>query len=159
MLVYKKGAWVLHMLRIMMLDFKTMDEDRFTGMMREFYGTYQGKRASTEDFRRWPRSTSASTSAGSSISGSMERKSRATAWPTGLTRPRTGQYRVKLQVEQQNVGEEFQMYVPVTLDLGNNQVARVRVKVRGPSPPSSFLSCRPSRNRSCSTIWTGCWRR
>jgi aminopeptidase N len=43
-----------------------------------------------------------------------------------------GQYRVKLQVRQQNVGEDFQMYVPVTLDLGENRVARVRVKVRGP---------------------------
>jgi aminopeptidase N len=51
-LVYQKGAWVLHMLRIMMLDFKTMGEDRFTETMREFYGTYQGKRASTEDFRQ-----------------------------------------------------------------------------------------------------------
>jgi hypothetical protein len=30
------------------------------------------------------------------------------------------------------VGETFQMYVPVTLDLGNNRMARVRVKVRGP---------------------------
>jgi aminopeptidase N len=43
-----------------------------------------------------------------------------------------GQYRVKLQVRQQNVGEDFQMYVPVTLDLGENRVARLRVKVRGP---------------------------
>ena len=42
-LVYQKGAWVVHMLRIMMLDLKTMDEGRFTEAMREFYGTYQGK--------------------------------------------------------------------------------------------------------------------
>jgi aminopeptidase N len=42
-----------------------------------------------------------------------------------------GQYRVKLRVRQSNVGEEFQMYVPVTVDLGNGQVARARVKVRG----------------------------
>ena len=31
---------------------RTMNEDRFTETMREFYQTYQGKRASTEDFRR-----------------------------------------------------------------------------------------------------------
>ena len=28
--------------------------------------------------------------------------------------------------------EDFQMYVPVTLDLGKDRTARVRVKVRGP---------------------------
>jgi len=33
----------------MMLDLNTMGEDRFTSTMREFYTTYQGKRASTED--------------------------------------------------------------------------------------------------------------
>jgi len=51
-IIYKKGAWVLHMLRIMMLDLKTMNEDRFTDTMRDFYTSYQGKRASTADFRR-----------------------------------------------------------------------------------------------------------
>ena len=30
------------------------------------------------------------------------------------------------------MGENFQMYVPVTLDLGNKREARVRIKVRGP---------------------------
>jgi hypothetical protein len=44
-----------------------------------------------------------------------------------------GQYRVKLKVRQENVAEDFQMDVPVTLDLGNDRVARVRVKVRGPT--------------------------
>ena len=39
---------------------------------------------------------------------------------------------MKLRVQQQNVGEDFQMYVPVTLDLGEDRVARLRVKVRGP---------------------------
>ena len=35
--VYYKGAWVLHMLRTLMIDLKTMNEDRFTNMMRDFY--------------------------------------------------------------------------------------------------------------------------
>jgi len=38
---------------------------------------------------------------------------------------------LKLQVAQANVPEDFQ-YVPVTLNLGNDRVARLRVKVRGP---------------------------
>jgi hypothetical protein len=51
-IVYQKGAWVVHMLRVLMLDMKTMKEDRFTGMMKDFYRKYEGRRASTEDFRR-----------------------------------------------------------------------------------------------------------
>jgi hypothetical protein len=130
--VYKKGAWVMHMLRILMLDLKTMNEDRFTETMRDFYRTYEGKRASTEDFRRV-----AETHLDVDLGWFFEQWVYGTDIPTYRVAYRTenaegGQYRVKLQVEQQNVGDEFQMYIPVTLDLGNNQIARVRVKVRGP---------------------------
>lgn len=31
--VYEKGAWVLHMLRTLMLDLQTRKDDRFIGMM------------------------------------------------------------------------------------------------------------------------------
>jgi len=36
LIIYEKGAWVLHMLRNLMLDLDTMKEDRFNGLMREF---------------------------------------------------------------------------------------------------------------------------
>ena len=129
--VYKKGAWVLHMLRIMMLDLKTMDEERFTAMMRDFYVTYQGKRASTEDFRRV-----AEKHVGIDLGWFFDQWIYGTEIPTYRVAYRSdpaenGQYRVKLKVRQENVSEDFQMYVPVTLDLGDNRMARVRVKVRG----------------------------
>jgi hypothetical protein len=38
-----------------------------------------------------------------------------------------GQYKVRLRVQQENVPDDFLMYVPVTLDLGKDRVARVRV--------------------------------
>ncbi len=132
-LVYQKGAWVLHMLRIMMLDLKTMGEDRFTEMMREFYGTYQGKRASTEDFRRI-----AEKHARADLGWFFDQWIHGTEIPTYRVAYRSepaenGQHRVKLRVRQSNVGENFQMYVPVTLDLGNKREARARVKVSGPT--------------------------
>ena len=34
-----------------------------------------------------------------------------------------GQYRGKLRVHHDNVADDFQMFVPVTLDLGNDRVA------------------------------------
>jgi hypothetical protein len=52
LITYQKGAWVLHMLRNMMIDSRTMSEDRFKLMMRDYYETYKGKRATTLDFQR-----------------------------------------------------------------------------------------------------------
>jgi hypothetical protein len=60
-----------------------------------------------------------------------------TAIPTYRLATRTegggdGQYQVRLRVRQEGVPEDFQMYVPVTVDLGKDQFARYRVKVKGP---------------------------
>jgi hypothetical protein len=42
-----------------------------------------------------------------------------------------GQYRVRLQVQQEDVPETLLAYVPVTVAMGKDRVARVRVKVTG----------------------------
>jgi aminopeptidase N len=130
-IVYHKGAWVLHMLRIMMLDLKTMNEDRFTAMMRDFYQSHQGKRASTEDFRRV-----SERHVGIDMGWFFDQWIYGTDIPSYRvvyrTEPEGGQYRVKLQVVQENVPDTFQAYVPVTLDLGEDRIARLRVKVKGP---------------------------
>jgi hypothetical protein len=132
-IVYEKGAWVLHMLRILMLDLKTMNEDRFTETMRDFYHTYQGKRASTEDFRRVVEQhvgTDMGWFFDEWVYGSGIPSYRVT-WRSSAAG--NGQFKVQLHVDQDNVGDDFMMYVPVSLDLGGGQAARLRVKVRGRS--------------------------
>ena len=52
LIVYKKGAWILHMLRAMLLDLNTMNEDKIKSLMQDYYTTYKDKSASTEDFKR-----------------------------------------------------------------------------------------------------------
>jgi hypothetical protein len=49
-LIYPKGAYVLHMVRMMMYDSHTGDE-RFKETMHDFVNTYRGKAATTEDFK------------------------------------------------------------------------------------------------------------
>ncbi len=49
-LIYPKGAYVLHMIRMMMWDNRTRDQ-RFKETMQDFVKTYSGKAASTEDFK------------------------------------------------------------------------------------------------------------
>lgn len=49
-LIYGKGGFILHMLRMMMWEPKTGDE-RFKAMMRDFVKTHYSSPASTEDFK------------------------------------------------------------------------------------------------------------
>jgi hypothetical protein len=51
-LLYAKGAYVLHMLRMMLFDYDKKSDDRFIAMMEEYVDTYSGKIASTEDFKK-----------------------------------------------------------------------------------------------------------
>lgn len=51
--VYSKGAYVVHMLRMMMRDTRTKNPDeRFAKMMQEFVATWTGKSPSTADFQK-----------------------------------------------------------------------------------------------------------
>lgn len=129
--VYAKAAWVLHMLRVLMLDLNTVNEDRFTALLRDFYTTYRGRRASTEDFRRV-----AERHAGVDLGWFFDQWVYGTAVPSYRVaykfEPEGGKYRFKLKVWQENVPDDFVMYVPVTVDLGQGRQARLRVKVEGP---------------------------
>jgi aminopeptidase N len=130
--VYHKGAWTLHMLRLLMIDLKTMNEDRFRETMQDYYRTYAGGRASTDDFRKV-----VERHIGSDMSWFFNQWVYSAAIPTYRVSYRTqpadgGQFRVRLRVLQEDVPDDFQMYVPITLDLGKDRVARLRVKVRGP---------------------------
>lgn len=51
--VYNKGGWVLHMIRMMLYDPRSQKDfdARFKTMMKDFTGTFHNKSASTEDFK------------------------------------------------------------------------------------------------------------
>jgi hypothetical protein len=49
-LIYPKGAYVLHMIRMMMFDSRNGDK-LFKETMQDFVATYRGKAATTEDFK------------------------------------------------------------------------------------------------------------
>ena len=50
-LVYTKGGYALHMLRMYFYDLAHDNDSRFINMMRDFVATYAGKSASTADFK------------------------------------------------------------------------------------------------------------
>ncbi|WP_321476702.1 M1 family aminopeptidase [uncultured Paludibaculum sp.] len=50
-LIYTKGAYVLHMIRMMMHDYETGSDARFFTLMRDFVKSFPDKPASTADFQ------------------------------------------------------------------------------------------------------------
>lgn len=52
LIIYLKGAWVLHMIRNLVMDPMTMKDEKFMAIMKDFFQSYVGKQATTEDFQR-----------------------------------------------------------------------------------------------------------
>jgi hypothetical protein len=130
--VYEKGAWIMHMLRIMMLDLNTKKDDRFSAMMRDFHDTFKGKSASTDDFRRLLEGHLG----GVSMNWFFDQWVKGTAIPTyhvawADEATPDGRHRVRLRVTQEDVPADFQAWVLVSADLGENRFANFRIKVSG----------------------------
>jgi peptidase M1-like protein len=130
-MIYEKGAWVLHMLRIMMLDLNTMKEDRFTETLRDFYQSYRGAPATTDDFRRV-----VERHMGVPMDWFFDEWVKGTAIPTyhvaWSPQPgANGGFAVRLRITQEYVPADFQMTVLVSADLGDGRFAHFRVPVRG----------------------------
>lgn len=130
--VYEKGAWTMHMLRILLLQMSTMNEDRFTNAMREFYTTHQGHSASTDDLRQEMEKY-----AGADLGWFFHEWIDGTAIPTYTwawrAEPGTGgQFVAHFRVRQTNVPDDFQMYVPVVVELKDGRALKTRLHVAGP---------------------------
>ncbi len=130
LIVYKKGAWVLHMLRNMFLDVKTMKEDAFFKIMKTFFETYKGKQATTQDFRHVIEQYT-----GSDVGWFFDQWVDGTEIPlykfAYKVKEQDGKYKVSCQIYQVNVPPDFKMSIPIKIDFGNNQIARVRAMVTG----------------------------
>jgi hypothetical protein len=131
LIIYKKGAWVLHMLRNMMIDLKTMKEDPFQKMIKEFYKTYYGKKATTEDFKKITEKY-----CGMDMTWFFNQFVYGTELPTynfSYTSEKTeeGKVIVKCKIITENVSEDFKMYVPLTIKFSGDRFARIRIEVKG----------------------------
>ena len=130
-LIYEKGAWIVHMLRMLMLDLNTAKDDRFSAMMRDFHDTYAGRAASTDDFR-----AVVEKHLGVPMGWFFDQWVMNSAIPTyrvAWTGEATddGRHRIRLRVTQEGVPADFQSWVLVSADLGQNRFANFRIKVNG----------------------------
>ena len=131
LMVYRKGAWVVHMLRNMMLEFHGMKEDRFRAMMRDFYTTYRGRRASTRDFQRVVEQH-----VGLPMDWFFDEWVSGTAIPTYTLSWRTdpapdGKLLLRFRVRQEHVPADFVMPVPLLIEFSDKSQVLIRVNMRG----------------------------
>jgi len=125
-LIYPKGAYVLHMIRMMMWDRKTGDQT-FKETMQDFVKTYSNRAATTEDFK-------AVVEKHMTPEMDMERNHRmdwffneyvyGTALPSyklesSFDRDSAGDIVFNFKVSQSNVDEHFRMLVPLYLELAD----------------------------------------
>jgi aminopeptidase N len=131
-LIYPKGAYVLHMLRMMMWDNKTRDE-KFKTMMRDFVARHLNSTASTEDFKAIVEKhmTPEMDMAGNRrMDWFFNEYVYGTDLPDyrfehNFTKDAEGNAVLWFKVTQANVHPSFMMRVPVYLELNKGQVMRL----------------------------------
>lgn len=131
-LIYPKGSFVLHMLRMMMWNPQSGDA-RFKEMMHDFVRTYANRPASTEDFKAMVEKhmIPAMDLAGN---GKMEWFFNEYVYGTALpdykfehsfSQGADGSPVLNMKITQSNVGPDFMMQVPVYLEFANGKVIRL----------------------------------
>ncbi|MCH7528697.1 MAG: hypothetical protein IH972_04010 [Candidatus Marinimicrobia bacterium] len=132
LIIYKKGAWVLHMLRNMMIDFQTMNEDKFMDMLKEFYANYQNDYATTRNFQ-----TVVEKYTGKDMQWFFDQWIYGTEIPTyrfsySSEPAGGGRFQVTCHVEQLYVSPDFRMEVPLFVTLVDGRVAKMRITIDAP---------------------------
>ena len=131
-LVYPKGAYVLHMIRMMMWDRSAGDKD-FRAMMQDFVKTYTNKAATTDDFK-------AMVEKHMTADMNMEGNHRmdwffneyvyGTALPSykldsSFDKDANGDVVVNFKITQSGVDDKFRMLVPIYLELADGRMVNL----------------------------------
>lgn len=132
LIIYEKGAWVLHMLRGMLLNLNSMNEDKFHALMRDFYTKFRGKRPSTHDF-----AALVSDHFGRDMQWFFREWVDDTRIPNykfayKVSETGDGHYKVSCRVQQDGVAPDFTMPIPLLIKFSENRLARTRIVVKGP---------------------------
>jgi hypothetical protein len=133
-IVYSKGAYVLHMLRMQMWDASKKDPDEdFKLMMKDFVASYAGRNPSTADFQRVAeRHLTPQLRAGSETS--LDWFFRQWVYGTAIPRyaadlditPLGGdKYRVSGSITQSEVPADFLVVMPLYLRFDEDRVVRL----------------------------------
>ena len=145
-IVYRKGAWVLHMLRNMMLDLHDKSEADFADLMQDFYQQYRGKTVTTRDFQRMVEAHT-----GIPMGWFFDEWVNGTGLPTytfswRMESTADHAHLLHLRVRQEGVPSSFIMPVPLLIKFGDSAEIFLRINVHGPVTETSIgVPAQPTR--------------
>ena len=128
-LIYPKGAYVLHMIRMMTWDNRTHDQ-HFKETMQDFVKTYAGKAATTEDFKAMMEkhmTPEMDMEGNHKLDWFFNEYVYGTQLPSykldsSFDTGADGDVVLNLKVTQSNVDEKFRMLVPVYVELADGNM-------------------------------------
>lgn len=132
LLVYNKGAYVYHMIRYLMHDFKTGSDEAFWQFLRDLLASYKDRPITTQDLK-----TLLEKHLQTDMAWFFDQ------WVYGIDIPTYrfvydtretsgGKYEVICHVRQEDVPDNFQMMVPVTVIFDSGQYAHLKLWVDKP---------------------------
>jgi hypothetical protein len=130
-LIYAKGGFILHMLRMMMWNPRDKD-DAFKALMRDYVRTYCNHLSSTEDFKEVVE-RHMTREMDQQGNGKMDWFFNQFVYGTSLPdyslgasfAPASNGFTLNAKITQSNVDDSFTMPVPLYLDFGNNKIVKI----------------------------------
>ena len=129
LLVYSKGAYILHMLRHMLTDYRNGDDGRFFGLLRECAERFSWRSLSTQDFQEL-----AEKYYGNSLQWFFDQWVYGTALPVykfahAALQDAAGGWIIRGVVRQENVPDGFSMFIPVGISFedGTERIENILV--------------------------------
>jgi len=131
-LIYPKGAYILHMLRMMMYSNQTGDQN-FKETMHDFTKTFSGRAATTEDFKATVEkhmTVDMRRIGNGKMDWFFDEYVYGTALPTyklesSFDKNADGDLVFGLKVTQSGVDEKFRMLVPIYLELSDGRIVNL----------------------------------
>jgi hypothetical protein len=131
--MYSKGAYIVHMLRMMMQEGAGDPDRAFKAMMADFVKTWSGKNPSTEDFKAVAErhmNRDMNLAGDGTLDYFFKQWVYGTDIPTltsalEATDSGAGKYRITGTITQAGVQADFRTRVPIYLDFGNDKTARL----------------------------------
>lgn len=156
-IVYKKGGWVLHMLRMLLLDpsNKKGQDTRFIEMMRDFTSTYANQSASTEDFKAIVEKHMIP-AMDLDQNGKMDWFFNDWVYQTGIPHLRftssvepsgePGKFLLKGSIEESNVPQDFRTLIPIYFHKGDAVMRAGWIDIRKPETNfQTLISFQPDK--------------
>ncbi|MCP5108094.1 MAG: M1 family metallopeptidase, partial [bacterium] len=158
--IYSKGAFVAHMLRMLMWDHKTGDK-KFSAMLQDFLKTHYNSNVSTEDFKRMVEkhiTPQMNLDRNGKMDWFFDQWLHGTQIPhytlkSKVKKAENGKFILTVSITQSKVDDSFKMRVPIYAEFANKKVFRLAsAVVKGNSTSQEFnipLPRKPKRVLLC----------